>query len=413
MVDTANKVDLSQWTKEELIARILDLERKNSSVKDGGKVKEDAPKNRVKKPFNFNKYQTRFIALKFSYLGWNYNGLAVQKAPTPLPTVEGVILEALNKCRLVPSMNPNEFKFSRCGRTDKGVSALNQVISLNVRSNLTPEEQKDPSNDSREIDYLHVLNGILPQDVKLHAVSLRPPKNFDARFSCTSRHYKYIFHKKGLNLELMSNAAKLYEGSHDFRNFCKLDGGKQITNYERKILRSQIISVDDEFMCFDLEGTAFLWHQVRNMIAILFLVGQELEKPEIVLELMDVEKNPSRPLYDMGSDIPLILYDCKFPPVEWIQSERSVKAQKTVTGVYSNWLQERVKTQVARYMLDLFQGSLDFDELDKEMQKTRINLGDGKGKVVGDYVPLAKREKQKSYEDINERWTKKRKLDSD
>ena len=32
----------------------------------------------------------RFVAFKFAYLGWNYNGLALQLEPTPLPTVEEV-----------------------------------------------------------------------------------------------------------------------------------------------------------------------------------------------------------------------------------------------------------------------------------------------------------------------------------
>lgn len=401
MVD---KVDYSQWSKEELVAKVLELERQVVKPKEPKKLKRQ-------NPFDFSKYNTRFIALKFSYLGWNYNGLAIQKEPTPLPTVEGTILEAMNKCKLVPSMNPNDFKFSRCGRTDKGVSALNQVISLNVRSNLSPEEQIDPINDPKEIDYLNILNNILPADIKIHAVSLRPPKNFDARFSCNSRHYKYIFHKRGLNLESMSQAAQLYEHTHDFRNFCKLDGSKQITNYERTIIRSQIIPINDEFMCFDLEGSAFLWHQVRNMIAILFLVGQELESPQVVLDLMDINKTPTRPLFDMGSDIPLILYDCKFPPIEWKQPPVCVKAEKTVTSTYSTWVQTQIKSQVARYMYELFHDNLDVDEFDKEMKRTRVNLGDGKGKISADYIPLSKRERQEGYEVINERWTKKRKLD--
>ena len=64
---------------------------------------------------------------------------------------------------------------------------------------------------------------------------------------------------------------------------------------------------------FNLHGSAFLWHQVRHMVAILFLVGQGLEKPSIVRELLDVEKNPRRPTYEMATDTPLVLWDCIFP----------------------------------------------------------------------------------------------------
>lgn len=401
MVD---KLDYTQWSKEELVSRILELEK---SVSKRETIK---PIKKKQRPFDFSKHNTRFIALKFSYLGWNYNGLAVQSEPTPLPTVEGTLLKSLHKCRLIPSLNPGDFKFSRCGRTDKGVSALNQVISLNVRSNLTPEEQVDPENDVKEIDYANILNNMLPSDIKIHAVSLRPPEGFDARFSCTSRHYRYIFHKRDLDLELMSKGASYYEGEHDFRNFCKIDGSKQITNYKRTIISSKIIPIDDDFVCFDIQGSAFLWHQVRNMIAILFLVGQKLETPEIVLDLMNIEKFPTRPIYEMASDVPLILYDCSFPPMEWIKPKSCVKAERTVSNVYANWIDTSIKSHVAKYMFELFSSHIDITDFDKNENRTRVNLGDGKGRIVGNYVPLFKREKQEGFEVVNERWAKKRKL---
>ncbi|CCH45032.1 putative tRNA pseudouridine synthase [Wickerhamomyces ciferrii] len=397
----------SDWSKEDLISRILELETPKNE-QNGTIIKRDQKPQKKSKPFDFSKHHTRFIALKFSYLGWNYNGLAIQKEPTPLPTVEGTIIEALNKCKLIPSLNPGNFNFSRCGRTDKGVSALNQVISLKVRSNLTPEEQLDPNLDSKEFDYINILNGILPSDIKIHEISLRPPQGFDARFSCTSRHYKYLFHQQGLDIELMQKAAKLYEGSHDFRNFCKIDGSKQISNYERTILKSQILDLGNGLYCFDLEGSAFLWHQVRNMVAILFLVGQKLESPGIVTQLMNIQETPTRPLFDMGSDIPLILYDCKFPEMEWVKANKCAKYEKTLTSVYSQWIELNMKTQVAKFMYEKFVNDDDIFQNSNE-RRTRINLGDGKGKIVGEYVPLFKRDRMESFEVVNERW-KKRKL---
>lgn len=55
----------------------------------------------------------------------------------------------------------------------------------------------------------------------------------------------------------------------------------------------KIQSTDGYDMCVaTIEGQAFLWHQVRAIMAILLLVGEGKEKPEIVAELLDVEKNP-------------------------------------------------------------------------------------------------------------------------
>lgn len=392
------------WTREALIERIVQLEK---TIQQSGSSapKFHKQKSKGQRPIDFSKYSTRKIALRFSYLGWNYNGLAVQKDPTPLPTVEGVILQALEQCRLISdASNPQGCEFSRCGRTDRGVSAMNQVISLRVRSNLTQEEQGVKSNDPREIDYLNILNCLLPKDIKIHSICLRPVEGFDARFSCISRHYKYIFHGERLDIAKMEEAAHHYVGEHDFRNFCKLDGSKQITNYKRTMLQSRILELNNGFYCFDLEGSAFLWHQVRNMVAVLFLVGQGLESPGVVRELLDVSHTfPTKPVFEMASDLPLVLYDCKFPEMEWIEAIEGTKNDCTNTTIYSNWLELQIRSQISTMMLEKFRA-----ESKHSNNAIRINLGDGKGRVMAQYVPLDKRELHESYEVINERFNNKK-----
>jgi tRNA pseudouridine38/39 synthase len=64
-----------------------------------------------------------FIAFKFAYLGHAYKGLVTQ--PDTEATVEGKIFEALKKVRFIDPEAPLwKCQFNRCGRTDKGVSAL-------------------------------------------------------------------------------------------------------------------------------------------------------------------------------------------------------------------------------------------------------------------------------------------------
>ena len=411
---TDSKYD--SWSKDQLIRRLLELENQNDykMIIDNKNKKrksnesghsKDFKKQKASKNFDFSKHNTRFIALKFAYLGWNYNGLAIQKDPTPLPTVEGTIIKAMNKCKLVPSMNPQDFKFSRCGRTDKGVSAMNQVISLKVRSNLTDEEHKDSLNDTREVDYLNILNQLLPDDIRISAVCLRPPKGFDARFSCQYRHYKYLFSKESLDIDKMGEAALHYEGEHDFRNFCKLDGSKQITNYKRTIISAKIMYVSGDFYCFDLVGSAFLWHQVRCMMASLFLVGQGLEDSALISKMLDVKTYPQKPLYEMASDIPLILYDCKFPEMTWIESNlndhKAIKYGKTVSGLTLGY---QLKSTVASIFKDILPTN------DSECtSKTRINLGDGKGKVISRYEKMMNRQVMESYDVVNKKYLQRKK----
>ncbi|SCU81100.1 LANO_0B02014g1_1 [Lachancea nothofagi CBS 11611] len=412
-----DQCEYAKWNKDQLINKIIELEGMNKrKAEDGdereGQVskKQKHSKNEVKKrkkkdrTFDFSKYNTRFVALRFAYLGWNYNGLAIQKEPTPLPTVEGTILEAMNACKLVPSMTPQEYNFSRCGRTDKGVSAMNQVISLRVRSNLTDQEQQDKSNDDKEINYVHILNQILPDDIRVSAVCLRPPKNFDARFSCEYRHYRYLFHSSGLNIERMQEAAQLYLGEHDFRNFCKLDGSKQITNYKRTIKQSCIIKLNEEVFCLDLIGSAFLWHQVRCMMANLFLVGQELEKPSVISEMLNVEKVRQKPIYDMASDVPLILYDCSFPDMEWSHvMPNEFKSLQSNRRIYSLALDYKLKSTIS----DIFANVLSVSHNDL-CGKVRINLGDGKGKVVTVYEEMLKRNVMDSVDTVNQKFQRRK-----
>ncbi|CAI1970494.1 hypothetical protein SEUBUCD646_0F00610 [Saccharomyces eubayanus] len=405
------------WTKEQLIRRITELENANKQhrnelqhIDDNKKRKlpqEGIIKTKTKKTqkkFDFTKHNTRFVALRFAYLGWNYNGLAFQKEYTPLPTIEGAILDAMNKCRLIPSMVLQDFQFSRCGRTDKGVSAMNQVISLKVRSNLTDDEQLDPANDNKEIPYVQILNQLLPDDIRISAVCLRPPPGFDARFSCTRRHYKYVFNGRHLDITKMSKAASYFLGENDFRNFCKLDGSKQLTKFKRTIVSAEILPVSDTFYCFDLVGSAFLWHQVRCMMAILFLVGQTHEEPEIVLRLLDIEKTPQKPVYDMADEIPLLLYDCTFPPMEWQEpATDDHKAIKFTTAAEALTLHYGLKATVSNIFRDILP-TADANIFTKKV----INLGDGKGRIIGKYVKLKDRDVMKSVEDVNAKYHKKK-----
>lgn len=414
------------WTKPQLIAHIHELQKMQSSgatksqiaPQRGGQIApqnivQNPPQNIVQNPpqktkrkFNFDHHHTRFIGIRFAYLGWNYNGLSFQYEPTPLPTVEEEIVSALAKAKLIRAADPAVCNFSRCGRTDKGVSAMNQVISLDVRSQLSPEEQQDKSNDGREVPYMTILNSLLPTDIRVTAVSLRPPPDFNARFSCSYRHYKYIISDKNVDMELVKLAANKYKGVHDFRNFCKLDGSKQITNYHREVYDAQLIPLKDGFWTFDLKGSAFLWHQVRCMVAVMLAVGQKLEPVTIVDDLLDVEKNPRKPNYDMAHDVPLILYDCIFPEMEWLTAKdfeghhKNIREYAKVRGLVAD---HKVKGFISEIMA---QHVIRDEELLPPSQT--INLGDGMGRAYKQYRPILERDLGDHFETVNERHREKR-----
>ncbi|CAI5759767.1 unnamed protein product [Candida verbasci] len=399
------KINYNDWSKEELIKHIEKLENGINGTTTVVSEKLEQPKKKLKevKPFNWDKFNFRFVAIKFAYLGWNYNGLALQLEKTPLPTVEEIILKAMTKVKLIKDPI-DEVTYSKCGRTDKGVSALNQVISINLRSNLTPEEQMKPENDIKELDYISILNANLPEDIRIHEICLRPPKDFDARFSCEYRHYKYFFKKNDLDIDLMQKGADSYLGVHDFRNFCKLDGSKQLTNFTREIFKSEIVHLIDDYYYFNLQGNAFLWHQVRCMIGILLLVGQKLESPEIVSDLMNIDKFSTKPVYEMANDIPLVLYDCIFPEMEWLQAKDLHKNNYLIKRFIGFEYDLQIKSKMSEVMEEMLLSKYKLHEDDTKY----MNVGDGVGRRFKDYIPLEKRDRSDSYEVINARWLKKK-----
>ncbi|OAX77645.1 tRNA pseudouridine(38-40) synthase [Emergomyces africanus] len=615
--------DYSTWSQSSLISRIVELERQLDSHKStnngidavrGRNRLVESPaasrcpssassssststsyRRRTKKArvIDPSKYNTRFIALKFAYLGQRYNGYEHANGNfTPLPTIEEELWKALMKARLIfpqaveaddvesgvpdgeghrgegrsHKIDWTGCQYSKCGRTDRGVSAFGQVVGIRVRSarpkrkvekerkgvnaaaagdvgstaqpsaatattdvydsgvenplgglslsSSEASETEDGWDDiADELPYITILNRVLPDDIRVLAWCPNPPPDFDARFSCRERRYRYFFTqpafsptpgplgflKRGregqgleqggsapqnsqfregwLDIEAMREAAKYLIGSHDFRNFCKVDPSKQITNHVRHIYHADIELLNPktkplsylgqpEFRAFETEngekavelatsdsssssnisiytitihGSAFLWHQVRHLASILFLVGQGLEPPSIIPELLDVEKNPCRPTYEIASDAPLVLWDCIFPDessgsredaMNWVYAgdSRTSKIGKgdnnkfglgsTVDNLWSVWRQRKIDEILAGELLDLAvsqgdRGALarggfkNFTTPDLENRSQKVFYGGNEGKFGGKYVPLMARRRLDPVEVINARYTKR------
>lgn len=404
------------WSRNQLLRRIAQLEDRAASLGQSVPPPEEVSSSstpattKKPRPFHMEAQPCRKIALRFCYDGGSYSGLAAQTSQsTPLPTVEETIWDALCTARLVDATKSmDDAGWSRCGRTDAGVSAAGQVVALWVRSRCVDERalRAHPDDteaqptvllgpDDEELPYVATLNRLLPPTIRIQAWSpVRP--SFSARFDCVYRHYKYFFtlgaphtlawqpesasHFQGrLDVERMRDAAARLVGEHDFRNLCKVDASKQITNFVRRIdgatidrvatgwrtERSElpeIKAVDEPIYVLNLRGSAFLYHQVRNIMAVLFMVGAGLEEPSIVDALVNVHTGAAaadrirahewiqalgdashahtpdkqrmqalpplpedlpviatKPSYEMAADRPLMLWECGFRPdhLQW------------------------------------------------------------------------------------------------
>lgn len=348
----------AELSREELIARLEAIDTPGASTSRQTLPPKSLPRDefmrngraRLEKLFDFPLHPTRHVALMLTYHGWPYSGLAIQaiQREKTIPTVEGELLKALEKVHLIEHGKGFEGCFySRCGRTDRGVSGEGQVVNLYVRSQRTggrgwkaaerqagttqehistetedepnPKPIKPKKEAQYEFSYPRLLNGVLPPSIRV--VAWAPvDEDFDSRYSCTYRHYKYPFHlDDSLDLSLMREAAQSFIGTYDFRNFCKLDGSKQIENHARTVVKAYFDETEaDGMVVFNLIGTAFLWHQVRHIIASLFLVGRRLEEVGLIKQLLDTDKEPAKPAYHMGDPLPLTLHECGYPePLDW------------------------------------------------------------------------------------------------
>ncbi|KAK3673343.1 pseudouridine synthase deg1 [Recurvomyces mirabilis] len=535
-----------EYSHADLLRRVTDLEAQLRSLNSNGlRQASSSPKpkklKKAPKPFDPSRYHTRLIALKFAYLGGNYNGFEHHaNNTTPLPTVEEELWRALRKTKLIfpefAGKSEDEVcwdgcEYSKCGRTDRGVSAFGQVIGIKVRSarpktapkpadangvdgtsdeamgaedygvedgvaNRTVEERQSPQWDSirDELSYIQTLNRVLPRDIRILAWCPHPPPDFSARFSCKERRYRYFFTNPSfatspalastgraaagagggwLDVEAMQFAAKKLEGLHDFRNMCKVDPSKQLSSFERRIFHAGIHTVDSptvahipnnngsnqlskpELYYFEVRGSAFLWHQVRHMVGILFLVGQGYENPDVVDRLLDIEKSPGKPVYDMADDQPLVLWDCIFPDpasvpawdgkvddtiasngyddaIEWVYVGDEVGGRETnkrvVLGIddglfgrngvmddlWSLWRKRKMDEVLAGSLMDIAASLGQRMSTSKLIpnrhlvedadRSDRIFDGSDRPRTVGKYVPLMKREKLETPVVVNARY---------
>ena len=341
-LDILNYLLLSKLVKE------ADVEAAHKAIKEKQCLPVEGPEvsqSKVETKNAFDKiktYRTRHVALRFYYDGANYSGLAENVGYDGDQSVEKALFAALKKTSLVVTRDASQY--SRCGRTDKGVSSAGQVVGIYLKSSvsldatwdqegkLTVHDEDLPKNsidkvevwvrpkkdngprllkEVAELPYEKMLNNVLPENIRVLGWCPVSP-DFNARFSCSRRTYRYFFNPRQLNVPKMREGLRMMVGTHDFRNFCKMDVEK-VYNFERKIHYADITSASDHIFYFEIVGQAFLWHQIRCIVAVLFMIGRGDEEPSIVTELLDVKKYPGKPSYQLAPERSLVLHDCGFP----------------------------------------------------------------------------------------------------
>jgi tRNA pseudouridine38-40 synthase len=213
------------------------------------------------------------LKLTLEYDGTDFHGWAAQPE---LRTVEGELRAGLG------TIFPRFEHVAVAGRTDTGVHALGNVVSVDV-------EGGPPSERAAE-----ALNALLPAAVAVVEAE-RVADDFHARHSARSRTYRYrIFRRRTtspfevrrswwmprpVDEARLADSAGLLLGEHDFRAFTPTDTQHDVFV---RVVESAAWSREGDVLVFEITADSYLRHMVRA------LVGTMLERPpEEIAALLD------------------------------------------------------------------------------------------------------------------------------
>ncbi len=217
------------------------------------------------------------LRLLIAYDGGAFRGFAANPG---VRTVAGVLAEALERRLGYP------VQLTCAGRTDAGVHARGQVVSLEVAA-------EDAAGDRLE-SLRSSLSRMCGPDVAV--LGAEPaPGDFDARFSALGRAYRYtiwnapqldVFRRRyawhvpdPLDLAAMGEAAGWLIGEHDFASFCSrseqvVDGEIRVAPTVRRVLRAGWSRPEPALVLFDIEANSFCRQMVRSIVGTLVEVGR-------------------------------------------------------------------------------------------------------------------------------------------
>ena len=203
--------------------------------------------------------------LTLEYDGTGYNGFQAQAGQ---PTVQGAIEAA------VTAFSGQTVRIAAAGRTDTGVHATGQVISLDLEKAWPAKTVMNALNAHLVKEGVAILDSTLVGD------------DFHARFSATGRRYLFrilnrpgrpalergkVWHmRKPLDAEAMHEAAQTLVGHHDFTTFRDL--ACQSKSPEKTLDMARVNRVGEEVHLV-FEARSFLHRQVRSMTGTLVEVG--------------------------------------------------------------------------------------------------------------------------------------------
>jgi len=209
--------------------------------------------------------------LIIQYDGTDFHGWQIQDQ---LRTVQGELTRALSL------IEGNDVVVHGSGRTDAGVHAEGQVANVNLQKEITPEKLRA------------AINGNVAKDLRVMDVQV-VADDFHARYSALGKTYlyrvvngpvispfwlRYAHHEaRALNLESMSQSAKLFLGLHDWTGFSSAQSDtetKSRTITDLTVSRHLDERAGSQIIEITVSSDGFLRYMVRSIAGTLMAVGR-------------------------------------------------------------------------------------------------------------------------------------------
>lgn len=220
----------------------------------------------------------RNIKLVIEYDGKSFNGW--QKQPNKL-NIQGEIEKAIGE------ITGEEIELIASGRTDAGVHSLGQVANFKTNSKIDIEK------------FPYAINSKLKKSIVIKSAE-EVPERFHSRYSVHSKTYRYTINNSKFGTALyrdmeyhfpikldenkMQEAAKYFEGEHDFKAF-KASGTSSKSSV--RIIYKAIVKRQDDRVIIELTGNGFLYNMVRIIAGTLIDVGIGKIEPEEIKNIIE------------------------------------------------------------------------------------------------------------------------------
>lgn len=225
------------------------------------------------------------LVLCVGYRGAGFAGFAEQPG---MRTVAGELRRALS------TVLRRDVELVCAGRTDSGVHALSQYVSV-------PVSEGELAITGRTLS--RSLVALTPDDISIRGL-YRGDALFSARFDATSRSYRYRiaagdarpvlawdhawWYRGGLDVAAMQEGAACLVGEHDFKSFCKAASaeGKPTSRFLERVAVSRVEEAGEPLVAIDVTGNAFLHNMVRTIAGTLVEVGRGHRDPSWVSRVL-------------------------------------------------------------------------------------------------------------------------------